>query len=365
MWSYRKRLDRDLVRWRTAGWITPESEALIRTDVEKGIRTLGLANALAILSAVLIGFAVMSFVAANWQDMPRLLRFGMLLAALWAAYGLAVIFARRGMEGFAHAAVLLGVGIFGGSIMLISQMYHMDGNPADAILLWAAGALLAGVGLRSNPALAFAMILVTYWGITEAMRLDVVFWPFLLPWALVSAAFYWQRWRPGLHLSGLALTGFIVSLGYRLNDGHAHGLVAAAGLAIMAAALAGEKLQPERPALWSGTFNYGLAIALAGLWALQFIEDPPLDVFTLIAILVLALVLASIFWGLKAGNRGALWLGYIGFSVEILAIYIKTIGTLLNTSLFFLVAGLIVSALAAIAYRLHARGEIQAQGVTS
>jgi uncharacterized membrane protein len=93
------------------------------------------------------------------------------------------------------------------------------------------------------------------------------------------------------------------------------------------------------------------------------VEGPELDVFTLLAILVLALVVASIFWGLKAGNRGALWLGYIGFSVEILAIYMKTIGTLLNTSLFFLVAGLIVSALAAVAYRLHARGEIQ--GATS
>ena len=35
----------------------------------------------------------------------------------------------------------------------------------------------------------------------------------------------WRRWRPGLHLSGLALTGFVVSLGYFLNHGHAHGLV--------------------------------------------------------------------------------------------------------------------------------------------
>lgn len=365
MWSYRKRLDRDLVRWRTAGWITPEAEASIRNDVERGIRTLGLANALAILSAVLIGFAVMSFVAANWQDMPRLLRLGMLVAALWASYAAAAVLARRGMEGFAHAAVLTGVGIFGGAIMLVSQMYHMDGNPADAVLLWAGGALVAGVGLRSNPALAFAMVLVVYWGISEAMRLDRVFWPFLLPWALVAAAFYWQRWRPGIHLAGLALTGFIVSLGYRLNDGHAHGLVAAAGLGVMAAALAGERLKPDLPALWSGTFNYGLAIALAGLWALQFIEDPTLDVFILLAILVLALVIAAIFWGLKAGNRGALWLGYIGFSVEILAIYIKTMGTLLNGALFFLIAGLIVSALAAVAYRLNAHGEPPAQGASS
>lgn len=181
MWSYRKRIDRDLVRWREAGWITADGEAAIRHDIEKGVRTLGLANALAILSAVLIGFAVMSFVAANWQTMPRILRLGLLFAALWTSYGLSGLFARRGMIGFAHAAILLGVGIFGGSIMLISQMYHMDGNPADAVLLWAGGALLAGVVLRSNPSLAFAMVLVAYWGTTEAMRLDTVFWPFLLP----------------------------------------------------------------------------------------------------------------------------------------------------------------------------------------
>lgn len=363
MWSYRKRIDRDLVRWREAGWITPDAETAIRRDVEKGVRTLGLANSLAILSAVLIGFAVMSFVASNWQDMPRIVRLGLLLVSLWVSYGLSGVLARRGMSGFADAAVLLGVAIFGGSIMLISQMYHMDGNPADAILLWAAGAMLAGVVLRSNPALAFAMVLVTIWGTMEALRLDKVFWLFLLPWALVSAAFYWQRWRPGLHLSGLALTGFIVSLGYRLNDGHAHGLVVAGGLAVIAASIAGDRLKPELPRLWSGVFNYGLLIVLAGLWALQFFEEPPLDVFTLLAVLALALLIAAIFWGLKTGNSGALWLGYVGFSVEILAVYVKTLGTLLNNALFFLVAGLIVSALAAIAYRLNARNEAEAHAI--
>ena len=70
--------------------------------------------------------------------------------------------------------------------------------------------------------------------------------------------------------------------------------------------------------------------------------------------------MAAIFWGLRTGNRAALWLGYVGFSFEILAIYSKTIGTLLNTSLFFLVAGLIVAGLAAMAYRLHAQGETKA-----
>ncbi len=34
-------------------------------------------------------------------------------------------------------AVLAGIALYGASIMLIAQMYHMDGNPPDAVLLWA------------------------------------------------------------------------------------------------------------------------------------------------------------------------------------------------------------------------------------
>jgi uncharacterized membrane protein len=357
MWSYRKRVERDVGRWRAAGWITDSAAALIKADLDKGGRPLGLANALAILSAVLIGFAVMSFVGANWQDMPRVLRLALLTSALWASYAMAGALAGRGMTGFAHASILLGVAVFGASIMLISQMYHMDGNPPDAVLAWAAGALLAGVVLESNPTLALAMVLAAVWGGWESGQREEVFWPFLLPWALVSAAFYRRRWRPGLHLSGLALTGFVVSLGYLLNEGHAHGLVVALGLGVAGAALAGERVRPDLAGLWPGVLNYGLVITFAGLFALQFADSPGLDVFTLLAVLALGLTVVTILRGLRSGNRGALWLGYIGFSAEILAVYTKTIGTLLNTSLFFLVAGLIVSALAALAYRLSTEGE--------
>lgn len=365
MRSYRKRIERDLVRWREAGWVTPDGEAAIRREVAASGYHLGLANSLAILAAVLIGFAVMSFVAANWQEMPRLIRVGLLVAALWGSYVTAAMMAQRNMMGFAHAAVLLGVGIFGGSIMLISQMYHMDGNVADFLLVWAAGSFLAGVLLRSNPSLAFAMVLFVIWGITEALRLDRVFWLFLLPWALVSAAFYWQRWRPGLHLSGIALSGFLISLGYRLFDGHAHGLVVALGLGVAALGIVGERLKSNRPALWHGVLNYGLVIAFAGLLALQFVERPELDVFILLAVIALGLSIAAISWGLNTDNRGALWLGYVGFSIEILSVYSKTVGTLLNTSLFFLVAGVIVAGLAALAYRIHARRVAHVEGAAA
>ncbi|MGQ0671733.1 MAG: DUF2157 domain-containing protein [Hyphomicrobium sp.] len=353
MWIQRKRLERDLVRWREAGWVTPAGEAAIREDLTKGGGGPGLATSLSVLAAVLIGFAAMSFVAANWQDMSRLARLGLLFSGLVASYGLAGMMFQRDMEAFAHAAILLGVAIFGASIMLISQMYHMDGNAADAVLVWALGGLLAGILLRSNPALAFAMVLVCTWAAMETGQRNGVFWPFLLGWAAVAVALYWRKWPPGVHVAGLPLATFVISLGYFLSDGHAHGLVTLIGLGIAGLAIFGEQARPDLPRLWSGMLGYAIAIAFAGLWALQFVDEPGLDALIVLAVITLALLVAAIWWGMKTGHRGALWLGYLGFSIEVLAIYAKKFGSLLDTSLFFLVAGVLVAGLAYMAYRLH------------
>lgn len=358
MWStsrYRRRLETDLTRWQEAGWVAPTGAAAIRADLDKAGHGAGLAQSLSILAAVLIGFAVMSFVGANWQDMSRLSRLVLLLGSLTASYiGAGYLFS-RGLDAFGHAAVLLGTALFGASIMLISQMYHMDGHPPDAVLVWALGALLAGVLLRSNPALAFAMVLVSVWGWMNTIERFDVYWPFLAGWAVVAAALFWQQWRPGVHIAGLPLAGFVISFGYILNGGHAQPLVVLLGLAAVALSVAGEKAWPKLSGLWSGMLGYSVVTAYAGLFALQFFEDQALGDFILLAIATLGLLLAAIWWGLASGHRGVLWLGYLGFSAEILGIYAKKFGTLLDTSLFFLIAGLIVAALAVMALRLSNR----------
>ncbi len=353
MWGYRARLERDLARWRERGWISEAAAQEIRRDVAARGRGIGLPTTLAVLGAVLIGFAAMSFVAANWQEMPRVARLGLLLAGLWACYGLAGWLLARGLDGFGHAAVLAGVGLFGAGIMLIAQMYHIDGNPPDAVLTWAAGALVAGVLLRSNPALALAMLLVGLWSGWQTGLSEAVHWPFLIGWSAVAAALLWRRWRPGLHLSALVLSVWIVSLGYLLQDGHAHWAVALIGLAIAGAALAAEQL----PGVWRriapAALGYGMAIAYAGLFAFKFIETRDPGTLALLSVLAMAMLLAAVFWGWRKEHKPVLWLGYIGFSLEVLALYFVTIGTLLGTSVFFLLAGLIVIGLSWLAYRLH------------
>lgn len=355
MWGYQRRLNRDLDRWQQQGWVSAPNAERIRTDAANAAG-VSLPGVLGILAAILLAFAVMSFVAAHWSEMPRLARLALLFATLWASYGAAGFFQTRGMTVFADAAILMAVSVFGASIMLISQMFHIDGSPPDGVLLWWGGALLAGVALRSNPALALTMILVCLWSF---VWMDVhghkTHWPFLIGWALVTAAFYWQQWRPGAHLSALALSGFILTLGATLKDGHAFNLVTIIGLVVAAASIFVEQTQPRFASLARIALGYAAAVAFSGLFVLQFIERTEVGELAVLGALSLVLLLALIWYGLSAHNRGALWLGYIGFSIEILALYGKTVGTLLDTSLFFLVAGLLVAGLAAMAWRLHAR----------
>lgn len=365
MFGYGRRLTHDLQRWKDAGWLTAENEARILADVAQNGGGIGLASSLGILASVLLGFAAISFVAAHWQDMPRLARLGLLLSLIWAAYGAAGIFAARGQRIFADAAILFAVAVFGASIMLVSQMFHIDGNPPDGILLWLMGALLPGVLLRSNPALAFAMVLASVWTGMESGQTGSVHWPFLLPWAAISAAFVWQRWRPGVHISAVALSAFIVSLGYILDTpyspGHRHDLVAAVGLLTATAAVIAGKQRPDIDTIAAPALGYGIVVAFAGLMALQFIDSISNRGLVVLAAITLAGLLAAIWYGLTSPHRGALWLGYIGFSIEILALYWKTVGSILDTSLFFLVAGLIVSGLAFMAWRLAMRSDVRRQ----
>src|SRR5262245_59092327 len=150
---YSQRVERNLARWQAEGWIGASGAAAIKSDLAARHPGFNAAGIFAILSAVLFGFAIMSFVAAHWTAMSKLARLALLLVTLWGCYAVAAYLFTRKLEAFAQAAVLAGIAVYGASIMLIAQMYHLDGNPPDAVLWWAVGALLAAVVVSSSPAL--------------------------------------------------------------------------------------------------------------------------------------------------------------------------------------------------------------------
>src|SRR5215831_1024847 len=176
---YRHKVERDLARWQTAGWVSEAGASAIRSDLASRRSPFGIAPIFAMLGAVLFGCAVMSFIAAHWTAMSKLARLALLLAGLWGCYGGAFSLFRRQLSAFAQAAVLGGIAVFGASIMLIAQMYHLEGNPPDAVLTWALGALLAAVLIRSRPALAATFVLMVVWSNYERSLADAAHWEFL------------------------------------------------------------------------------------------------------------------------------------------------------------------------------------------
>lgn len=353
------RLLADLDRWQAAGWVTPAGADAIRGDLASRRSGIGLAGVLATLAAVLVGFAVMSFVAANWQAMPKLVRLAVIFAGLWASFGAAAWLRSRQHPYFADGALLAGVAIYGAGIMLIAQMYHMDGHPPDAVWLWAVGAVAAGLLTRSNPVLAASLVLFCLWSLMETIgwgRLNRIHWAFLPAWAIVAAGFAMTRWKPGLHLVAIALSGWIIELPYLVDNGRGfsgHTLVTLFGAALAGASVGFGVVIDRWRRISSTLLAYGFAIAYTGAFGLQFVADRSGDLTLLLGALVLLAIVAVLAWAWRTDNRAVLWLAYSGFSVEIFALYLKKIGSLLGTSAFFLITGLMVAGLAYVAYRLH------------
>ena len=360
MWISRRRLAKDVSAWRTAGWVTPEGEVHIQQALLDRRTGPGLPAVLGILGVVLLGFAAMSFVAANWQDIPRLVRLLIIFAGLGGAYVTAAALFSQGMDAFAHAAVLLGVAVFGAGIMLIAQMYHIEGHPPDAVFVWGMGALGAGVLLRSNPALAAATLLFGLWSGWEMALSSSPHWQLLPVAGALGIAFAFNRWWPGLHLVAALLTYWLAWVAFIIQGVQGRWILVAAGLLVAVVSLSVIYLQRHREQsnelLIEGagvTLGYGMIAAFAGLWAIQFLDRTGTDQLAVFGALTLALLVGAIHQGLHLGIKGAVWLGYAGFSAQIFTLYVRTVGSLLGSSVFFLVAGLIVIALSAVAWRLH------------
>ncbi len=222
---YTTRLKRDLERWVGMGLIAPENRQAILRDIAARASRHSLAARFAlvagILGAVLLSAGVLLFVGANWEEMPRLLRFTLLLTGMWGAIAAFVWLRRDAHPWLAEAALLIALSIYGGSIMLVSQMYHIHGHYPDGVLMWALGALLAAFVLESQLALVMATILLAVWTGSETFAFGEPrpHWPFLAPWSAAMLLAVLRGWRWGIHLAMLAgLAWLMVTLGPWLRD---------------------------------------------------------------------------------------------------------------------------------------------------
>nr|WP_257817497.1 DUF2157 domain-containing protein [Phenylobacterium sp. J367]MCR5879926.1 DUF2157 domain-containing protein [Phenylobacterium sp. J367] len=209
MASYRRRLERDLDAWIADGHVPAASRQPILASVPDE-RRLDASTALAAIGAFLAGAAVIAFIAANWGEIPRLGRFGLVLLVFLAAAGGGAWAAGRDKRVATEVFLAVAAMVFAAAIGLTGQIFDIAGDPQAALRgAGLAAALLALAGRSTWAATAAVAFIIA--GDFSDLGLDPSFTGGEpeLGWSLfaaLAAGTLAVRWRsaPLAHAAGLA-----------------------------------------------------------------------------------------------------------------------------------------------------------------
>ncbi len=209
----RKRLEQKLDSWIAKGWVAADARNAILEDVggatSRQAWTRQAGNIAGLLGAVLLSVGLLLFISANWQEMSRLARLILVLATMAGTISIGAWLTVSNHRKIGEAAFLAGTVAYGASIMFVGQMYHIEGDLPDGILLWLLGALLVAALLRSTTALVLAVLLLGVWEIYPLIdnSPDAPHWFFLFPWGIIMVLALHEKNRAVVNLA--IMTGLI------------------------------------------------------------------------------------------------------------------------------------------------------------
>jgi uncharacterized membrane protein len=392
--------------WQSRGILDAETAERLAYDVERQKPERSFQTILVLLAVICLGFGAITFVAANWDDISRFTRLLIIFGAMWATWGSSAVFHARSHTTVAQIFVLLACVLFGAGIMLLGQLYHIQGEPRDAVWLWSIGTLVGATLTRSPPALSLAVVLLNIWYFMGSNMFSPGYlaqYDILAYFALAGGLAYWMRSQFAGYLVLLSATLWVCTNALAaLGQDRAIFLIFSlyANYVLLALALfsaGGRRIlngyeavlavfflfnmgvmtyfwyfvgQFENVDRYSSLYSQSLLLPAlagaitAGLAIIGRLQRNPnsYDLFmTVIAITLsgalLALsrsvpflfegfLLALSIWVIRMGwrleYRPISTLGFVGFAVVMTTIYFTTIGTLIGTSAFYLGAGVLL-----------------------
>lgn len=359
---------KDIDRWVRKGLIDNQTAGRLRTELDEA-GGFGLGGVLGVLGALLLGAAIITLVAANWESIPRLVRVIGLIGLMWAAWLGGAWREKAGDGVFSQVLYLFATITFGAAISLIGQMYHLSGDTSSAALVWTVGNLVAAALTRSPVVTAAAAGTGIFYLITAITETSwhssgyLIVVPALV--LALAALGQWNGSRMAKHGAVLLLLATYLVWRIDVLDEKVHPvdyLIAFSGAALFFAFAWFDDAVDAVTGIATGLQGYALAIAFLGFAWIQIADDGGVGLRIIIGLLVLALAVGALL--LKGRENGKVRsLAYTAFGLEILYLAFYTIGSLIGTSAFFLFAGLIVLFIAWLVVRIEKR--LKAQGAAA
>lgn len=382
---------RKLIQWRDAGLIDQAAINRILAYEKRQPQKKKL-PLLLVIGLIFFALAVFSFIAANWQAIPDLLKVALAVLLIWIFYGLADYSAKKQ---FGEPVIfrLLGIAMFAASIIITAQTFHF--SLSNSLLPWAlfiaalahffywrhlaytvvafifgiatlvsfvpgAGWLEWGIFIaiafgwfyfgKDEASLRFSWMLLFFSGLVlwDLVEYNSPLWPVWTLFVLVALLLLVPKEKQRLLTPLYLLFGaaqLVVYLAVRgetelsLVDLNWPEAIALAVLGIGVAALAYVKF---RPVMWIGILGF--------IGILLFDE-------TAIALAIVAELSALAYLVIAQRQDRPLALGFVYFIIVQFVIYVIYAWERLDMSLFFLIGALLLFALSGIAWRLNRRKE--------
>lgn len=162
------------------------------------------------LGYLFIGLAVITLLSANWDDIPRAARMLGILSLTTLINLLALKKINDGKSSSAIGLFFLGGLIYGASIMLIAQIFHIEEHYPNGILWWAIGVLPLALLLESSLLFSLTMGLSFIWFFVET---NLNYYPILFP--VFLGALGWHVFK--IKQSNVLFLSFIFGIGLWLE----------------------------------------------------------------------------------------------------------------------------------------------------
>lgn len=358
-------VQREIEDWKKRELIDAELAERLRHDVATRSGGFAVSGVLIVMSALLFSAALLIFIAANWEAMPRLARVGLIATIILAANGLGAWASMLGRRYLADALWLIGSAAFAAGMALVGQMYHLSGSESGLYLVWWLSAIVSAVALRSRALTMASILLAVVWliaglgdwgGIEANLPLSAHLFPLMLAAGWIASLH--TRVALARDLALLAFGAYVTVL--FIAWGVAVPIVTMALAALGFAAATRLDWRGER----SAAPHLGLELSmlqyfvLAGvLLHVEWHEGPGLVV---VASLMFAGLTAALLLGGKESS-GVRRLVYVAFAGELIFIYVQTVGTMLGTFGFLTLAAIALAIFARLVTRFERRMASPAQ----
>lgn len=115
------------------------------------------------IGSILIGLGIITFVAANWQDLSRNAKVALLLSLLLSVNITGFYFWRKlsdSRQRIGNGLLILGALILGANMGLMGQLFHSSNPLYELLLAWGIGVLVMAYSLRLTSLAAMTIILI-------------------------------------------------------------------------------------------------------------------------------------------------------------------------------------------------------------